>query len=89
MKKKFLEYYQYYMYFIGFIGHLIFVFQAYKIWKTQSSKDVSVIGFISCFIAVCSWLIYGILIDNPVLKKVNTFGVVSGIVCLIMILIYS
>lgn len=89
MKEKFLHYYQYYMYAVGFLGHFIFVFQAYKIWQTQSSADVSLLGFLSCFIAVCSWLLYGILINNPVLKIVNTFGVITGIICLCMILIYG
>lgn len=89
IKKKFLHYYQYYMYGIGFVGQLIFVFQAYKIWQTQSSADVSLPGFLSCFIAVCSWFLYGILINNPVLIRVNIFGVIAGIVCLMMIFLYT
>jgi MtN3 and saliva related transmembrane protein len=89
MKEKILSYYQYYMYLVGFLGHLIFVFQAYKIWQTKSCLDVSLLGFLSCFIAVCSWLFYGLLINNPVLIRVNIFGVVSGIICLTMIFLYS
>ncbi|MBI2344489.1 hypothetical protein HYV10_00255 [Candidatus Dependentiae bacterium] len=89
MREKFLNYYQYYMYVIGFVGQLIFVFQSYKIWQTQSSADVSLPGFLSCFIAVCSWLLYGILIRNSVLIRVNSFGVVVGIICLVMILVYG
>ncbi|HSW75579.1 MAG TPA: SemiSWEET family transporter [Candidatus Saccharimonadales bacterium] len=89
MKEKVLKYYQHYMYLMGFGGHLIFVFQAYKIWQTQSSVDVSLFGFLSCFWAVCSWFVYGLLINNSVLIRVNAFGICAGIICLAMILAYA
>jgi len=89
VKEKLLQYYQKYMYVVGLGGHFIFVFQAYKIWLMQSSVDVSLSGFLSCFWAVCSWLVYGWLISNRLLIMVNSFGVIAGLICLIMIVLYS
>ncbi len=88
MKDKILKYYRLYMYAIGFIGQLIFVFQAYKIWQTASSADVSLPGFLCGYLSTVSWCVYGLLIDNKVLARANGFGTVAGTICLIMIFIY-
>lgn len=89
MNHKILSIYQKYMYFVGLGGHMVFVLQAYKIWMTQCSVDVSLSGFFFCFWAVCSWFVYGCLIKNSLLIYVNLFGVITGMLCLGMIFLYS
>ena len=89
MKEKFLKYYQHYMYIVGFVGQFLFVFQAYRIWQTGCSSDVSLIGFLCAYLSTMSWSIYGFLIDNKVVARANGFGSIAGTICLIMILIYS
>lgn len=89
MKAFISKYYPSYMYLVGFIGQMVFVFQAYKIFQTGSSADVSLWGFGSCFWAVASWLVYGFVINNQLLIRVNLFGVCAGIVCLAMIVVYQ
>ena len=53
---------------IGFaagIGTTIaFLPQVIKIWKTKSTKDISLIMFVVFSIGVFLWLVYGILIDS-------------------------
>lgn len=89
MKQQILKYYQHYMYLMGFAGHFVFVLQAFKIWQTKCSSDVSLSAFFVCFWATCSWFLYGLLIDNPVLIRVNIFGIIAGVVCLGMIMAYG
>ncbi len=89
MKEKILSYYQYYMYAVGFIGQLIFVFQAYKIWQTGCSSDVSLPGFLCAYLSTISWSMYGFLIGNKLVARANGFGAVAGTICLAMIFLYA
>ena len=89
MKEKILKYYPHYMYVVGFVGQFIFVFQAYKIWQMGSSSDVSLIGFLCAYISTMSWATYGFLIDNKVVARANSFGVIAGTICLFMIFLYK
>ena len=77
------------MYFIGYAGQVIYLTQAYKIIQTQSSKDVSLIGFLISFVAVTSWAFYGYLINDKLLVKTYSFGSIAALICLVMIFIYS
>ena len=50
---------------IGMIAGILttgaFVPQVVKIWKTKSSKDVSLVMFFVLFTGVALWIIYGIM----------------------------
>ena len=41
-----------------------FVPQAYKVWKTKSTKDISLWMFLIFTTGVASWLVYGVLTNN-------------------------
>ena len=51
-------------YFAAFCTTIAFIPQAYKVWKTKSTKDISLSMFIIFTTGVLSWLIYGITIAN-------------------------
>lgn len=76
------------MYIMGFVGNTIYLFQAFRIWQTQSSNDVSVIGFIISALSTFSWLGYGALTNHPVVFRVNLYGSVGAIICLSAIFMY-
>jgi MtN3 and saliva related transmembrane protein len=38
--------------------------QAYKVWKTKSTKDISLSMFLIFTTGVVSWLVYGVLTNN-------------------------
>ena len=47
--------------FAGILTTGAFVPQVIKIWKTKSSKDVSLVMFFVLFTGVALWIIYGIM----------------------------
>ena len=51
-------------FFSGFCTTIAFVPQAYKVWKTKSTKDISLLMFVVFTTGIVGWLIYGILSDN-------------------------
>jgi MtN3 and saliva related transmembrane protein len=55
-------------FFAAFCTTIAFVPQALKVWKTKSTKDISLYMFIIFTIGVFSWLLYGIIIsDLPIM----------------------
>ena len=58
--------------YIGFLAAFCTTFaflpQAIKVWKTKSTRDISLYMFIIFTVGVISWLIYGITIsDLPII----------------------
>ena len=51
-------------FFSGFCTTIAFVPQVYKVWKTKSTKDISLLMFLVFTTGIIGWLIYGILSDN-------------------------
>jgi MtN3 and saliva related transmembrane protein len=51
-------------FFSGFCTTIAFVPQAFKVWKTKSTKDISLLMFVVFTTGIVGWLIYGILSDN-------------------------
>lgn len=55
-------------YFAAFCTSVAFFPQALKVWRTKSTKDISLNMFIIFTLGVFSWLIYGVLIkDYPLI----------------------
>jgi MtN3 and saliva related transmembrane protein len=84
---SFVKYYEKYMVLIGSVGQLLFYLQAYRIWVKKSTGAVSTTGFVIAFVSILSWLIYGIIINNQVLIKVNGVGLLGAVLTLISIVI--
>lgn len=88
LSQPYFDYYKKYMFFIGLIGHSVFVLQTYKILVTKSSHDVSLEGFLIYGISVASWLLYGYMVHDKILTRVNLFGFVAAIICIATIIMY-
>jgi MtN3 and saliva related transmembrane protein len=58
------KYITYIGFFSGFCTTAAFVPQAYKVWKTKSAKDISLLMFLIFTTGVASWLVYGVLTNN-------------------------
>ena len=55
-------------FFAAFCTTVAFFPQAVKVWKTKSTKDISLYMFIIFTVGVLSWLIYGIAMsDSPLI----------------------
>ena len=88
-KYKFKKLYEKYMYVVGFCGHGLFILQAIKMFSTRSALGVSLPGFIIACISLASWLFYGILKQDKVLVYVNVVGLLSALLCVFAITIFS
>ncbi|MBN9344311.1 MAG: hypothetical protein J0H87_08120 [Holosporales bacterium] len=84
-KSKFLKYYEKYMLLMGIGGQSLFYLQAFKIFFTRNAQGVSVSGFTIALISLVSWLIYGVLIKDKILIRVNIVAVVGAVLTLIAI----
>jgi len=78
-----------YMSCIVVLGQTMHFIQAWKIYETKSSEDISVSSYIICVILLIHWLCYGVLIKNRVLIIAEGLGLVGCILVLIGIFAYS
>jgi len=73
--------------YIGFLAAFCTTFaflpQAIKVWKTKSTKDISLYMFIIFTVGVLSWLIYGISITDLPLILANAITLVFSLFILI------
>ncbi len=89
MNTKLFKLYEKFVCAIALAGNTIYLFQAYKIWQTQSSQDVTLIGFLVSSLSTANWLLYGFLIKDKALLFSNLFGFINAIICLTMIFYYA
>ena len=79
--------------YIGFLAAfcttVAFFPQAVKVWKTKSTKDISLYMFIIFTIGVFSWLIYGITISDFPLMLANAVTLLLSLFILIYKLKYK
>tara|TARA_B100001250_G_C19510132_1_gene661284 strand:- start:336 stop:599 length:264 start_codon:yes stop_codon:yes gene_type:complete len=86
----FLEIIQKYIgFFAGFCTTVAFLPQAVKVWKTKSTKDISLYMFIIFTVGVLSWLIYGIAMSDSPLILANGITLILSIFILIYKLKYK
>lgn len=71
-----------YMLCVGIIGSLPPWIQFIKIIETNSSKDISMTGYLLLLIAMLSWLIYGIKNKDKIIIYANIVGALGTILCL-------
>ena len=76
-------------FFAGFCTTVAFFPQAVKVWKTKSTKDISLYMFIIFTIGVLSWLIYGITMYDAPLILANAITLILSIFILIYKLKYK
>ncbi|MGY8915188.1 MAG: SemiSWEET family sugar transporter [Flavobacteriales bacterium] len=61
-----------------------FVPQVYKAWTQKATKDISLTMYLSFFLGVILWLVYGIYIDSLSIILANS---VTGLLVLVVILL--
>ena len=75
---------------IGFVAALLttsaFVPQVIKVWKSKSSKGVSVSMYLVLLLGVFLWGVYGYLIESMSIMIANTVTGLLQLVILILIL---
>ena len=55
-----------------------FVPQVWKIWKTKSAEDVSLLMFVAFCVGVTLWLVYGIVKGEVAIIVTNAVTLVLG-----------
>ena len=76
-------------FFAAFCTTIAFLPQAAKVWKTKSTKDISLLMFIIFTIGVFSWLIYGITISDLPVILANTVTLILSLFILVFKLKYK
>jgi len=63
--------------------------QLLKVWRTKSTRDIS-LGMFSLFCSgVFLWFVYGILIKDPPIIIANFLGFIQALIILIFIVKYK
>ena len=70
-------------FFAAFCTTIAFLPQALKVWKTKSTKDISLYMFIIFTVGVLSWLIYGISISDLPIILANAVTLILSLFILI------
>ena len=70
-------------FFAAFCTTIAFLPQALKVWKTKSTKDISLYMFIIFTVGVLSWLIYGISISDLPIILANALTLILSLFILI------
>ena len=76
-------------FFAAFCTTIAFVPQAIKVYKSKSTKDISLYMFLIFTIGVLSWLIYGIIISNLPIILANAVTLALSLFILIYKLQYK
>ena len=76
-------FFKYIGFFAAFCTTIAFLPQALKVYKTKSTKDISLSMFIIFTVGVLSWLLYGInILDLPIILA-NSITLILSIFILI------
>ena len=76
-------------YIAGFFTTIAFLPQVIKVWRTKSTKDISIWMFLIFTTGVLLWLIYGLLIINYSLIIANTIALILSISILIAKILFK
>ena len=76
-------------FFAAFCTTFAFLPQAIKVYKTKSTKDISLYMFLIFTIGVLSWLIYGLIISDLPVILANAVTLVLSFFILIYKILYK
>ncbi len=76
-------------YIAGFFTTIAFLPQVIKVWRTKSTKDISIWMFLIFTTGVLLWLIYVLLIINYSLIIANTITLILSISILIAKILFK
>jgi MtN3 and saliva related transmembrane protein len=63
--------------------------QLLKVWKTKSTKDISLGTFLLFCGGVLLWFIYGVLLNDLPIMIANSLGFIQGLIILIFKIKYK
>ena len=66
-------------FFAAFCTTIAFLPQAIKVYKTKSTKDISLLMFIIFTVGVASWLAYGVYLNDLPLIAANTITLILSL----------
>ena len=79
--------------FLGMLAAIIttasFLPQVYKTWKTKSAEGLSLTMYITFFIGIILWLIYGIHLKSLPMILANGITTISSFLLILMIRKYK
>ena len=70
---------EYVGFFAAFCTTIAFLPQAIKVYKTKSTKDISLLMFIIFTVGVASWLAYGVYLNDLPLIIANTITLILSL----------
>lgn len=73
----------------AFLTMLGFFPQVFKIYKSKSVKDISIIAILQFSLGVFLWLLYGIHLKDPIIIVANSVTLFSLIIALFLYFKYS
>ena len=71
------------------LGQAVHYIQAWKIFRTKSSEDISLAAYILTLVLIVHWLFYGIHIKNKVLVLAEFLGIFGCILVIFGIYLYG
>ena len=66
-------------FFAAFCTTIAFLPQAVKVYKTKSTKDISLLMFVIFPVGVASWLAYGVYLNDLPLITANTITLILSL----------
>ncbi|OGX15683.1 MAG: hypothetical protein A2166_02825 [Omnitrophica WOR_2 bacterium RBG_13_41_10] len=66
-----------------------FVPQIFKVTKTKSAKDVSIVTLLQLSLGVSLWIAYGIHLKNIIVSTANTVTLITLIILLLLYFRYG
>lgn len=73
----------------GFLTTISFLPQVIKVWKTRSTKDISLIMFVLFTIGVFFWLLYGIFMNAWPIILANGMTLILACIIIVFKLLYK
>lgn len=80
--------FQKYMVFLAIFGSVYLYIQAYKIYRTKETAGVSELAYIFILISSIVWLIYGMVVNDKVIKASAISAIIGSLLVLFLILKY-
>jgi MtN3 and saliva related transmembrane protein len=73
----------------GFLTTIAFVPQVYRIWKTKSARDVSLVAFLAFTAGLGLWLAYGVMKQEPPIVVWNAVTLALALAIIVMKIRYK
>lgn len=83
-----MKYFHLFVTVVGIIMSFGYYPQAYKIWKSKSSSQISLLSYLILTVGTTTWLVYGIVLKDFTIISGFTFGFIGSWLVLILAITY-